>query len=85
MKKVVFTEALTYTVTGSVSGGISGLLLHRFFFQMMITSNWGTTWEPPLSVLTAVIFVTVITTFIAVMAPTKRIEKSSIINAINAG
>lgn len=85
MKKVVFTEALTYTVTGSITGGISGLLLHRFFFQMMITSNWGTTWEPPLSVLTAVIFVTVITTFIAVMAPTKRIEKTSIINAINAG
>lgn len=85
MKRMVFAETLTYAVTGSVVGGILGLILHRLFYQMMITSNWGEPWNPPLIVLAIVVFVTILTTFIAVIAPARKIEKTSIVNVVNAG
>lgn len=85
VKKVVRAEAATYAVTGSIAGGILGLFLHRFFFQMLITSNWGELWKPPLLVLAVVILAAILTTFIAVIAPTRKIERTSIVNVVNAG
>lgn len=85
LKKMVTAEAAAYAISGSLTGGILGLILHRFFFGMLITSNWGELWQPPLVVLTAVILAAILTTFIAVISPTKKIEKMSIVNIMNAG
>ena len=41
IQKVIRAEAAAYAITGSIAGAISGLFLHRFFFEMLITSNWG--------------------------------------------
>ncbi|WP_313370267.1 ABC transporter permease [Sedimentibacter sp.] len=85
LKKMVTAEAAAYAISGSLTGGILGLLLHRFFFGMLITSNWGEPWQPPLAVLIVVISAAILTTFIAVISPTKKIEKMSIVNVVNAG
>ncbi|AEE91951.1 conserved membrane protein of unknown function [Tepidanaerobacter acetatoxydans Re1] len=85
LKKMVAAEAAAYAISGSLAGGILGLILHRFFFGMLITSNWGELWQPPLAVLVVTVSVAVLTTFIAVISPTRKIEKMSIFNVVNAG
>ena len=85
IQKVIRAEAAAYAVTGSIAGAVSGLFLHRFFFEMLITSNWGQEWEPPLLVLAVVISAAILTTFIAVIAPSRKIKKTSIVNVVNAG
>ena len=85
IQKVIRAEAAAYAITGSIAGAISGLFLHRFFFEMLITSNWGQEWEPPFLVLAVVISAAILTTFIAVIAPSQKIRKTSIVNVVNAG
>lgn len=83
LKKVIAAEAAAYAVTGCIAGGIIGLLLNRLFFNLLVTSNWGTIWQPPLTMLTVTIFAALLTTAAAIRIPTKRIEKMSIINVVN--
>ena len=85
LKKVVRAEAAAYAITGSIAGGVLGLLLHRFFFGMLITANWGQLWQPPILVLVVVISAAILTTLLAVIAPTRKIENTSIVNVVNAG
>ena len=85
LKKMVTAEAATYAISGSLTGGILGLILHRFFFGMLITANWGELWQPPLVVLIVTILAAILTTFIAVISPTRKIEKMSIVHVVNAG
>ncbi|ADY55544.1 protein of unknown function DUF214 [Syntrophobotulus glycolicus DSM 8271] len=85
LRKMVTAEAAAYAVTGSIAGGILGLLLHRFFFGLLITSNWGQLWQPPLAVFIVIISAVILTTFIAVIFPTKKMTKMSIVNVVNAG
>jgi len=73
LKKVIRAEAAAYAITGSIAGGVLGLLLHRFFFGMLITSNWGQLWEPPLAVLIVTIAAAILTTFIAIISPARKI------------
>jgi putative ABC transport system permease protein len=37
LKKTITAEAAAYAITGSVAGGVLGLLLHRFFFNLLVT------------------------------------------------
>lgn len=85
LKRMVTAEAAVYAISGSMTGGILGLILNRFFFGMLITSNWGETWQPPLLVLIVAISASILMTFIAVISPTRKIKKMSIVNAVNAG
>ncbi len=85
LQKVILAEAAAYAVTGSIAGAISGLFLHRFFFEMLITSNWGQKWEPPVLVLAVVVTTAILTTFLAVISPSQKIKKTSIVNVVNAG
>lgn len=83
LKKMITAEAATYALSGSLAGSLLGLLLHRLFFEMLITSNWGEPWKPPLVVLIVVISVAVLTTFVAVLSPIRKIKKMSIVNVVN--
>lgn len=85
LQKVILAEAAAYAVTGSIAGAISGIFLHRFFFEMLITSNWGQKWEPPVVVLAAVVTAAILTTFLAAISPGRKIKKTSIVNVVNAG
>lgn len=55
------------------------------FFGLLITSNWGQLWQPPLTLLTIIISAAILTTFIAVISPAKKLERMSIVNVVNAG
>lgn len=85
LQKVILAEAAAYAITGSIAGSISGLFLHRFFFEMLITSNWGQKWEPPIVVLVVIATAAILTAFLAVISPSRKIKKTSIINVVNAG
>jgi len=85
LKRMVTAEAAAYAITGSIVGGVLGLLLHRFIFESIITSNWGALWQPPLAVLAVTIIAALVTTFISVLSPTRKIEEMSIVNVVNAG
>lgn len=84
LKRMVTTEAAAYAMAGSLAGAVFGLYLHRFSFEMLITSNWGEGWQPPLALLATVLLVGIFTTFIAVILPTKKIEKMTILHVVNA-
>ena len=84
LRKVVRAEAAAYAVTGSIAGGVLGLLLHRILFGMLITANWGQQWKPPVLTLLAVISAALLTAFLAVIAPARKIESTSIVNVVNA-
>ncbi|MGG6312424.1 ABC transporter permease [Paenibacillus macerans] len=84
LKRMVTAEAAAYSISGSLVGGILGLLLHRFFYGMMITSNWGDPWQPPIPVLAVAVMAAILTTFVAVIAPTKKVAGTSIVDVVNA-
>lgn len=84
LKKMVTAESAAYAITGSLTGAVLGLFLHRFFFEMLITSNWGELWQPPFMVLIVTISAAILTSFIAVVSPTRKIKKMSIVNVVNA-
>lgn len=84
LKRMVWAEAASYAVVGSIAGCVLGLLCHKMVFTMMVTENWGVEWQPPLLVLAVTIAASAITTFIAVISPSKKIEKLSIVNVVNA-
>ncbi|MBS5913831.1 MAG: ABC transporter permease [Paenibacillus macerans] len=84
LKRMVAAESAAYAISGSLTGGVLGLLLHRFFFGLMITSNWGDPWQPPITVLAVTILAATLTTFAAVISPAKKVKKTSIVNVVNA-
>ena len=84
LKRMVTAEAAAYSIIGCIVGGVLGLLLHRFFFGQLITSNWGDLWNPPITVLIITISASFFTTLTAVISPTKRIRDTSIVNIVNA-
>lgn len=85
LKKIITAEAATYAITGCIVGSVLGLLLHRFFYDILVTSNWGAPWQPPFAILAVTIFAALLTTFISVLSPAKKIEEMSIVNVVNAG
>jgi putative ABC transport system permease protein len=84
LKTIISAEAAVYAITGCIAGSSIGLVLHRLFFDLMITANWGETWQPPIIILLIIILSALLTMCIAVIAPAKRIEHMSIVNAVNA-
>lgn len=84
LKKIVYAETITYALTGSMAGCVIGLLLHRFFFSILITSNWGQPWQPPVLALSITILTTIFTSFVAILTPIKKINNMSIIAIVNA-
>ena len=84
LTKMIIAEAATYTVMGTVVGSIFGLAFHKLLFGMMITYNWGDTWNIPwneLGIIAAIMFFSII---VAVYRPVKRLRKMSIVENISA-
>lgn len=84
LKRMVAAEAAAYAGTGSAVGAVLGLLLHRLIFRLLITPTWGELWQPPVAVLAVTIIAAVFTTFVAIVSPTKKVERMSIVNVVNA-
>lgn len=84
LKRMVTAEAAAYAISGSFVGCVLGIVLHRLLFQLIIASIWGETWQPPFAVLAITVFSAILTTFVAVISPTKKIKETSIVNVVNA-
>lgn len=85
LKKIISVETAAYAVSGCFAGSMSGLLLHRFFYGLLITSNWGAPWRPPATILIVTLFAVLLTSFFSVRYIARKIEKMTIINVVNAG
>lgn len=85
LKKTIIAETAAYAITGCIVGSVLGLLLHRLFYGLLITSNWGGVWQPPIAVLAVTVLVAFLTTFVSVHSVAGKIKEMSIVNVVNAG
>ena len=83
LKKMITAEAVTYAVCGCIVGCAAGFPIHRLIFVKLITSHWGDVWTVPFATMAVIILLTVLTSFVAVSAPSKRIRNMVITDTIN--
>ncbi len=83
LKKMITAEAVTYAVCGCIAGCALGFPIHRLIFVNMVTARWGDVWTVPYTTITLIILLTVLTSFAAVYAPSKRIRDMQITDTIN--
>ena len=81
--KMISAETLTYAISGIVTGGILGLLLHMEFFRLIISSYFGTPWTAPVKELLIILLVVVFACATSVVKPVKRILSNTITETIS--
>lgn len=84
LSKMVIAEAVTYTVSGTAVGIVSGLLFHKMLFEMMITYRWGDTWSVPWIQLGISVWIMLLSILLAVYKPIKNLSGMSIVDNISA-
>ena len=84
LKRMIRTEACTYTVAGCAAGAILGLAFHNLLFQMLIGSKWGDTWTIPWTELGVILLIMMLSVIAAVHGPIKKIRKMSVVDTISA-
>lgn len=84
LAKMITAETLTYAVTGSVSGILSGLFLHRKLFEFLVTYRWEEPWSLPVFELCIVFAVIALSVILALHRPIRKIHEMSIADTINA-
>ena len=83
IKKMITTEAATYTALGLFAGCGLGLPLHYFLYSQMITNYWGTAWQVPFVSIGGILILLVFTALLAPLAPAKRICNMAVSETIN--
>lgn len=82
--RMVVAEAATYAITGSICGGILGMLCNKFLFDKLIGFHWGDPWSIPIVELAVIIFVVAVAVLLAIRGPVQKIRKMSIVDTISA-
>jgi len=82
--RMIRAEACTYAAFGIGAGCLAGLPVHRLFFTLLVTSRWGTPWSAPLSELTAVILVVLVSVALSVAGPSARIKNMSVAETLRS-
>lgn len=82
--RMVTSEAILYSVAGSITGCLLGLPLHKLIFEEMITAHWGDPWQLPIGALLLIVTIVILTSLLAVRGPARRIHTMSIVDTINA-
>lgn len=82
--RMVVAEAATYAITGSICGGILGLLCNKFLFDKLVGFHWGDSWNIPVVELAVIIIVVAIAVLLAIRGPVQKIRKMSIVDTISA-
>lgn len=52
-----------------------GLILHRFIFNLIIKSNWGVTWQPPITILVITILAGIVRLLLPFTLSPKKSKK----------
>lgn len=81
---MVAAEAASYVVSGIITGCAAGLLLNWKIYGWLVTSRWGTPWEPPLSAIAVIFLLIVLSALAAVAGPARRIREMSVADTIGA-
>ncbi|MEK3718267.1 ABC transporter permease [Paenibacillus sp. FSL R7-0333] len=84
LAKMIVTEALTYILTGSLCGGIAGLILNKLLYAKLVTFRWGEPWRIPHMELILILALVLFSAVLAVRGPLKRIGHMSIVGTISA-
>ncbi|QIB69677.1 FtsX-like permease family protein [Aminipila butyrica] len=82
--RMIIAEALTYAVTGSICGGMVGLMLNKFLYMKLITFHWGESWRPPIAEMIIITAIVILSVILAIRGPAKRIRSMSIADTISA-
>ncbi len=83
LTRMIAAEALTYSVSGLVIGGSTGIALSRFLHIRLLTRYFGTPWSLPVELLAVIIVFSIVAVVAAVHAPAKRIRNMEITATIN--
>lgn len=81
--KMIAAEAITYGVSGIISGCILGLPVNRFLYQYLVTRRWGEQWYIPLSSLGIIILIVVFAVLLAIIKPAEEIRNMSVADIIS--
>ena len=81
--KMICAETLTYAIFGILTGVTMGLLLHRKFFQLIISAYFGDLWTVPMKELLIILFVVVFASATSVVKPVKRILSNTVTETIS--
>ena len=81
--KMICAETLTYAISGILTGGILGLLLHMKFFQTIISAYFGTPWTMPVRELLIIFLVVIFASATSVVKPVKRILANTVTETIS--
>lgn len=82
--KMIVAEASTYAVMGCVCGCLLGIPINKILFAKLITFHWGDHWSVPFIEIGIIIAIIVLSTFLAVKGPLKRIRSLSIVDTISS-
>ena len=83
LTRMIAAEALTYSVSGLVIGGSTGIALSRFLHIRLLTQYFGTPWSLPVELLAVIVMFSIVAAVAAVHAPAKRIRNMEITATIN--
>ena len=81
--KMICAETFTYAVSGILTGGSLGLLLHRKFFRLIISAYFGVPWTVPVKELLVILLVVVFASATSVVKPVKRILSNTVTEMIS--
>lgn len=83
LAKTVTAEAAAYAAAGSLTGCLIGLPVHKYLFEHMVTARWGDPWIVPGPALAIIVSLVVLTAFLAVREPVRRIHNMSVVETIS--
>ena len=81
--RMIAAEALTYSISGLVIGGGTGIALSRFLHIRLLTRYFGTPWGLPIERIVIIIVFSIVAAIAAIHAPAKRICNMEITAIIN--
>ena len=81
--RMIAAEAVTYGVTGLITGCLLGLPLYRWLYERIVTNYFGVACPMPWVCLLVISGITLISVLAAVHAPAKRINGMAITETIN--
>ncbi|RBP66043.1 FtsX-like permease family protein [Alkalibaculum bacchi] len=81
--KMIIAEASTYAITGSLCGGIVGLMVNKFLYARLVTFHWGEQWNIPFVEITIIVAIVLLSVILAVRGPVERIHHMSIVDTIS--
>lgn len=83
LSKMIRTEALVYSISGSLLGSVLGLLVSKNLYTLLISKHFpNSLWQLPLTSLAFILVFVAFATALAVYKPIKQMKEISIIDTI---